>query len=311
MNCALILAALLASTAQAAREPYGILLLAHGGDASWNGEIAKLRAAVDKKVPTETALGMADIESLQAAVNRLEKRGVARVVAVPLFVQTRSEVLDQTRYALGLADKPSAALKAAYERMASAHAGHAGHGAPAAHHGHSMEFSTKQVKARGPIMMTPALDDSPLVADILVKRAKALSKNAARETVILVAHGPVDEDAMAAWQASLADLAASVKTKGGFRQAIPAMLRDDAEPKIRAAAVQHLRQLVLGASTDGGAIVVPVLIARGGIEKKIVKDLAGLKYAWDGKTLMPNAGFDAWVLERARALGSRPIGRQL
>ena len=36
------------------------------------------------------------------------------------------------------------------------------------------------------------------------------------------------------------------------------------------------------------------------IEKKIEKDLKGLTYAWDGKTLMPHDGFDAWVLRRAR-----------
>ena len=84
----------------------GILLLAHGGDPSWNKEVETLRARVDAKTPTETSLGMADVKSLQAAVDRLEKRGVTRIVAVPLFVQTRSEVLDQTRYALGLAKEP-------------------------------------------------------------------------------------------------------------------------------------------------------------------------------------------------------------
>ena len=306
---ALLTMVVLASSAYAAAAPapYGILLLAHGGDPAWNGEVESLRAKVDAKVPTETALGMADVASLQAAVERLEKRGVARVVAVPLFIQTRSEVLDQTRYALGLADKPSASLKAAFERMAEGHGGggaaaamHAGHAMPAgAMHGHSMVFSTERVVAREPIAMTPALDDSPLVAEILLARAKALSKKAPRETVILVAHGPVDEDAVAAWQRSLDGLAASVKKKGGFRQALPVMLRDDAAPAIRAAAVNTLRQFVAGGSADGGAIVVPVLIARGGIEGKIERDLKGLEFAWDGGTLMPDPGFAAWVLERA------------
>jgi hypothetical protein len=42
-----------------------------------------------------------------------------------------------------------------------------------------------------------------------------------------------------------------------------------------------------------------VLIARGGIEGKLAADLSGLNYAWDGATLMPHDGFDAWVLSRA------------
>ncbi len=281
----------LSAAAAATPAPYGILLLAHGGDAVWNGEVAKLRATVDAKIPTETALGMADVASLQAAVDRLEKRGVSRVVAVPLFVQTRSEVLDQTRYALGLADKPSASLKAAYERMASAHAGHG------AHHGHSMEFSTKQVKAREPIAMAPALDDSPIVGSILTARAKALSKDPSKESLVLVAHGPVDDAAMPAWRESTAALCAMIK--GGFRDCSFGLLRDDAAPEIRAAAVAELREKV--ARAKGRAIVLPVLIARGGIEKKIERDLKGLEYAWDGQTLMPHPGFDAWVLDRAAA----------
>ena len=182
---------LLCAPLRAATAPYGILLLAHGGDASWNREIEILRARVDKQVPTETALGMADTKSLQAAVDILEKRGVARIIAVPLFVQSRSEVLDQTRYALGLAQKPSEAFRAGLALMPRTHAGHSGHV-------HAMSFSLERVKARAPIAMSRALDDHELVARILNKRAKALSQDASKESVVLVAHGPVDDAAVPA-----------------------------------------------------------------------------------------------------------------
>jgi hypothetical protein len=287
--------ALLASPIHAAA-PYGIILLAHGGDASWNAQIESLRASVDAKVPAETALGMADPAALQAAVDRLEKRGAARIVAVPLFVQSRSEVLDQTRYALKLADEPSAALRAGYERMAAAHAGmKMPAGAPMMHH----EFSLARVSARGKITMTPALDDDPFVAKILAERALALSRRPDVETVVLVAHGPADDAAVPAWERSLANLADAVKVRGKFRRVIPAMLRDDSPPAVRAASVVKLRRAVALGASNGRALVVPVLIARGGIEEKIAKDLDGLDYAWDGKTLMPHDGFDAWVLETA------------
>ncbi len=284
---------LLASAANAAPASYGIMLLAHGGDAAWNGEIERLRVRVNAKIPTETALGMADHASLQAAVERLEKRGIKRIVAVPLFVQSRSEVLDQTRYALGLTDRPSAALKAAYERMAAAHAGHAAGG-----RGHSMEFSTARVKAREPIAMSRALDDHELIGRILSERAKALSNDASQERIVLVAHGPVDDGAVLSWRDSMTALCGMVK--GGFRDCSFGLLRDDAAAAVRAAAVTDLRAKVFGVKAGAGRVIVlPVLIARGGIEKKIAVDLAGLDYAWDGKTLMPHAGFDAWVLERA------------
>ncbi len=291
---------LLASFAQAAPVPYGILLLAHGGGPSWNREIEGLRARVNAKVPTETALGMADPAALQAAVDRLEKRGVAHIVAVPLFVQSRSEVMDQTRYALGLADKPSEVLKSAYERLAAAHPVHSAHAA------HRHAFSLGRVTAREPIVMARGLDDHPLVSQILMERAKALSKNPARETVVLVAHGPVDEAAVPAWEDSLKSLCASLGA-AKFHTCSFALLRDDAAPEIRAAAVARLRaQVALAAKGGGRALVVPVLVARGGIEQKIGKDLEGLDYAWDGRTLMPHEGFDAWVLERAAA-PDRPV----
>ncbi len=296
-----LLLLLLASSAQAAPAPYGILLLAHGGDASWNTEVSKLRERVDRKVPTETAIGMADLQSLQAAVDRLEKRGVARIVAVPLFIQTQSEVLDQTRYALGLADKPSEVLKNAYARMAAAHAHHG-----AAAHGHSMVFSTERVKAREPIVMARALDDDELVGRILGERAVALKRSVERARLILVAHGPVDDAAVPVWEGSLKSLCARA-SRGGFVDCAFALLRDDAVPEVRAAAVFRLRALVLEADKlRARAVVVPLLLARGGIEKKIPKDLDGLEYSWDGKTLMPHDGFDAWVLARAANEAKKP-----
>lgn len=310
MRSAAALALLLLAAPVRAQAPYGILLLAHGGDASWNQEVERLRARVNAKVPTETALGMADPKSLQSAVDRLEKRKVRRIVAVPLFVQSRSEVLDQTAYVLGLSDTPSEALRAGLERMAKAHGAHAAHGAHGAHgapaHGHSMEFSTVRVRARAPLALARALDDHALVGRILAERARALSKDPARERVVLVAHGPVDETAVEAWRGSMRSLCGALK---GFRSCGFGLLRDDAAPDIRAAAVGELRALVAGAKEEKArALVLPVLIARGGIERKIVKDLAGLDYAWSGETLMPHDGFEAWVLERAASAGETGKG---
>jgi sirohydrochlorin ferrochelatase len=288
-------------SAAPAPAPYGILLLAHGGDASWNKEIESLRARVNAKVPAEIAIGMADPKALQAGVDLLEKRGVKRIVAVPLFIQTRSEVLDQTRYALGLADKPSEVLRAGLARMAAAHAHHMAGG-----HGHSMEFSTERVKAKEPVALARALDDHALVGRILNERAKALAGKAAKAHLVLVAHGPVDDAAVPVWMGSLSSLCAMAAEGGTFVDCAPALLRDDAAPEVRAAAVADLREKVSRAKLgkQGPVVVVPVLVARGGIETKIPKDLEGLDYAWDGRTLMPHAGFDAWVLERAAAADS-------
>ncbi len=267
----------------------GILLLAHGGDLRWNAEIESLRVRVNAQVPTESALGMADPTTLQAALDRLSARRVKRVVAIPLFVHTRSEVIDQIRYVLGLSDHPSEVLRLAAEQMKVAM-----HGAPMHHH----MFSLKRVKTTLPIIMTPALDDDAFVSRILLEHARTLSRDPARETVILVAHGPVDNGALADWLKTLGHHAEFVQREGKFHVATFAVLRDDAAPPVRAASVAGFRASVAAGAKSGRTIVIPVLIARGGIEDKIANDLAGLKYAWDGRTLMPHEGFEKWVFSR-------------
>jgi sirohydrochlorin ferrochelatase len=286
-------------------KPYGILLLAHGGEKGWDAEIERLRARVNATVPTEAALGMADPATLQAGIDKLAARGVKRVIAVPLFIHSRSEVLDQTAYVLGLSDKPSEVLRAAAERMMAAHMGamkeHPGSGAGSTAAMHHHMFSLDRVKTTLPITMTPALDDADLVSSILLERARALSRDSKTEGVVLVAHGPVDDKAVGAWNDAMAKHAEFVRREGGFRSASYALLRDDAAPAVRAASVKRLRRRVIAAGKGGRALVVPVLIARGGIEGKLPKDLKGLKYVWDGNTLMPHAGFEGWVLLRAAA----------
>jgi sirohydrochlorin ferrochelatase len=288
---------------------YGILLLAHGGDPGWNAEIARVRAQADAQVPTELALGMADPGTLQKGLDRLAARGVARVIAVPLFVHTRSEVIDQTRYALGLTDRPSEIMRAAAERMAAdptMAARMAADPEMAAQMAHMNMFSLDRVKTRLKIALAPALDDAPLVSRILLERARALSRHPKSETVVLVAHGPVDDAAVGAWRDSLSRHAEYVRREGGFKAATVAILRDDAAPAVRAAAVSDLRAQVAAGAKGGRALVVPVLIARGGIETKLPRDLKGLDFSFDAETLMPHDGFARWILDDAARAAAAP-----
>jgi sirohydrochlorin ferrochelatase len=286
MNLITLVAA--AALAAPAKPGYGILLLAHGGNPEWNREVIALKDKVAAKADVEVAFGMADSAAMQSAVEALESRKAKKIVAVPLFINSRSEVLTQTRYVLGIDDKPSELLR----KMLAAHP-------HAAHAGHS--FSTSRIKTKLPVTLAPALDDHPFVAQILLERARALSKNPAQETVVLVGHGPVDEEAEAAWLRTMRNLAASVAKNGGFRSVLCATLRDDAPEPVRKAAVADLRKRVERAALDSRAIVVPYLIARGGVEDHIVVALKGLRYAWDAKPLMPHESLARWVLESAEA----------
>jgi hypothetical protein len=85
----MLLALLVARTASA--DP-GILLLAHGGSAEWNGRVTGLAARINATRPTEVAFGMATRATIQTAVEKLVARGVTEIVAVPLFVSSWSTV---------------------------------------------------------------------------------------------------------------------------------------------------------------------------------------------------------------------------
>lgn len=285
---------LLASLAfGAGSAPYGILLLAHGGDADWDREVTAIRRELDRRVPTELALGMADTRQIQKGLDWLAARQVSRVVAVPLFVNSRSEVLDHTRWILGLREKPSQVLKEALASMPHRATGAGGH---ASHH----SFSVERARLRLPVAMAPALDDHPLVAGILLDRARTLSKDPSRETVVLVAHGPVDEKADKAWLKTLARLAWRVRRDGGFKAVYGATIRDDSPAPVKEKAKRRLRGLVERAGQHGGAaIVIPVLVARGGIEHHVPEMLAGLDYRWNGATLCPHPNVARWALESA------------
>jgi len=148
--------------------------------------------------------------------------------------------------------------------------------------------------------MTKALDDHPLVAEILVERARALSRDPSLEALVLVAHGPVEEADDRRWLEAMGSLGDQVRRTLPFREVRTATLRDDAPPPVRKKAVRALRREVRRLSREGGVLVVPLLVARGGIEAKVLKALDGLKFRWEGRGLAPHPNLTRWVESRAR-----------
>lgn len=307
----------------AAADP-GILLLAHGGDREWNGRVAELAATIDKTRPTEVAFGMATRANIQAAVDRLAARGVTEIVAVPLFVSSWSTVITSTEYLLGLREDAPAAL-ALFAKMdhgsgrgaaapAAAHAGHVPAPAPAASGGgmdHAAHMSggaaaaidgTTPVTLPVPVRMTAALNDHPIVADILLSRARAISRDARNEAVVIVAHGPTEEDDNRRWLADMESLAGRLKTMEPFASVQYLTVRDDAPKPVRDAATAELRSVVQRHVSAGHRVlIVPLLISFGGIERGLRERLDGLPYTMASAALMPDDRLATWVLEMAAA----------
>lgn len=267
---------------------YGILLLGHGGSTVWNQSILDVEKAVaDKKIPIELAFGMADSVEIQNAINRLQEQHVQKIVVVPLFVSSHSEVIEQTKYVLGMRKTPSKEFV----------------DAP---HSHMTDMIVKRAKIQVPIVITPALDDHPIVADILLDRAKAMSRDPSKEFVILVGHGPLKDEDNELWLTYMNNLARALQVRGGFAGVYTATLRDDSLPDVRTKADKILRDMVARLSRQGRVLVVPELIASGGIERDIVKALDGMFYSWTGKTLLPDPRITQWVMDSAQKASVLP-----
>ena len=291
-----LFAILIARTAFA---DHGILLLAHGGSAEWNGRVTELADKLNAARPTEVAFGMAARAAIQGAIDRLVARGVTEIVAVPLFVSSWSSVITSTEFLLGLRSQAPAAL-VSYAKMNHAPAG----ASPTASTGHEAHApaadGTSPVRSPVPIRMTPALNDHSIVADILTSRARAISRDQAGEALIVVAHGPNEDEDNARWLADMRSLAGRIGQTERFASIEYLTLRDDAPQPVRDAATAQLRGLVQRELSAGRRVlIVPLLISFGGIEKGLRERLNGLAYTLAEAALMPDDRIAAWVLAMA------------
>jgi sirohydrochlorin ferrochelatase len=297
-----VLAALLICTAPAMAQPAapeGIVLLAHGGAADWNERVLALAATIDATQPVEVAFGMASRPAIQSAVDKLVARGVKSIVAVPMFVSSHSSVVTSTAYLLGIRPDMPADLKL-FAKM-----NHGSHGVSSqGHEGHppaNVADNTQPVQSPIAIRMTEALNHHPLVGEILVDRARAISTAPASEVVIVVAHGPVPEDDNARWLADMKVLAGHVGHAAPFAAVKYLTVRDDAPKPIRDAATAELRQMVTEQASAGRRVlIVPLLLSYGGIEKGIRQRLEGLEYRMAEQALMPDPRLADWVRQSVR-----------
>ena len=270
--------------------PVGVLVMAHGGGAKWNGEVEEMLAPVGRDYPLEIAFGMADAASLQDAVSRLEARGLRRIAVVRLFISGESW-LERTRQILGL--RPGAPPRP----VAPTHRGHD------PHQGHGMDLWRLDTTATF-ALSTEGLADAPEMGAVLVERARALSNAPRRESVLILGHGPGDDGENQRWLARIDARAEAVRAALPFRRVKVETLRED-WPEKRAAAEGRIRAFVEEANQDGGsAIIIPYRVAGFGPYASVME---GLSYISDGKGLIPSSGVEQWVRRQIEELRNGPF----
>lgn len=272
MSLRLLLAAcLLWAPAASAGDSTGVLVLAHGGSPKWNTMVLKSIEGAGLQGPVEVAFGMGmmpkNAEGMQHALDALKEQGASRAVVVPLLVSSASMVMRQFEYLFGFRSEGS------WEMI------------------EPLDLSI-------PVLMARPMDADPLIAEILLERAVALSTAPATETVILVAHGPNAESDQQRCLLVMQQLADSLRVDGGFRDVIPVTMRDDAPKAILEAAIEQMREMVQKYAKGGTVLVIPLLIASGGIEAKIPQRLEGLDFIYKGVTLLPHPKVSEWIHKR-------------
>ena len=271
----------------------GVLLLAHGGRDDWNREVLELASQVDSTLPVEVAFGMANKRTIQDAVDRLERRDVSGIVAVPLFISSHSSVFRATEYLLGSRDDAPAQLEA-FARMGARRRASSGAGEDPA-----FEWTTP-VETTVPISVTTALDGHALVAEILISRALDTSRQPGEEVVVVVAHGPTSHEDNDLWLENMDILVERMRPRTRFSRIEHLTVRDDASDSVREEATAELRAVVEGAVQEGKSVlIVPLLLSYGGIEAGIRRRLEGLTYRMADQALLPDERLSEWVLMQA------------
>jgi len=267
-----------ATTLAAQATGTGVLVIAHGTDRGvWNESVKARLGLLDLPWPVEIGfLSSPHGNTIQEAVTRLERRGAKWIVAVPMFVSSFSGHYREIEYYLGVRqDKPD-------------------------------HVQAEPVKARAKFHLTKSIDYDPLISSVLVRRAAMLARAPARETVVLVAHGPNDDQDNKLWLEVLSRYAADLKKVGGFANAVGLTLRDDAPDEVRDAATKELRDTVRRGAEEGGTVVIPVLIGSGMVQREIRNRLQGLEYALYPEGLIESDAMLEWVtLKVARALDAK------
>ncbi len=253
----------------------GVMVIAHGSDeAEWNQAVKASVNQVALSYPV--SLGFLEFAEpdIQTAAAALEAQGADKIIAVPLFICSHSNHIEEIRYVLGMRDTlPETELA----------------------HGHAEveEEELVPIQCDAEITLTPALDDAAAVASILSEHTRAISYLPEQEIAVLVGHGGDSDECLAKWEQNFASLAAQVKADLGLK---------DARYGFVAMGEPAVADVVAQAVTEGDVLVVPVMLSNGYfIQTRIPAVLEGMEYRYADEALLPDPGIAVWVEERVNA----------
>ncbi len=269
-----------AAATNASAQKTGLIVVAHGADSTWNAGVKRTVEQVRwDKGPVMTAWLMGDAaesESWDKAVTEMQQAGVEHIVAVPFMVSTFGSHVRQVEFYAGLRESLP-------EELMGMMGGH---------------DHTSHVKLTVPVAVTPALDDAPELGEALAVRWSALPEADRKRPLMLIAHGPVDSADAILWEKNISAVAAELGKRIAPHPMRVGLLRDDADPAVRAASVASFRKEIeqMAAEAADSVLVLPVLISTGSINyQKLPADIAGLPVRYSSVGLTPSVALARWI----------------
>ncbi|MBA4495535.1 sirohydrochlorin chelatase [Paenactinomyces guangxiensis] len=235
----------------------GVLVIAHGSSKQdWVELVDQAVKQVQLDYPVATAfLEMVEGRSIPDGIKELEEQGVTEVIAVPLFVSSGSTHIEEISYLLGLNQHPK------------------------------VEVEEEPFEINAKVRLCPAMDDHPLISDILVERAGEMSVNPAEEVILLVGHGSDVEGFKQLWEKGMDSLAKQIRRKLGFSDAVLATIHPD-----------NLHRRLSECSRNNRVLVLPLFLSEGYFTRKVLPSrMEGLDYVYTGKTYLPSPLISRWI----------------
>lgn len=269
----------------------GVLFLAHGSmkgcgyenPTKWEKYVLDAVGSIKTKDYVEVAFGMWNTKCFDMGIKRLsqkmKKRGkkLDHLRVIPLFISSYSVVIEMQKYIF-----KKRKIKVLPIPMA------------------------QKTSFKGQITYEKAIDYDPHISMILANRAHSLLHEAHEQgfdrsqmTYVLVMHGPVSPMANKKWLAMGKRYLEDIQYLFPISRGYVISLQDDAPGPVRDRATKKLQKLVNESHQRGGtALILPLLISKGGIEEGIIKRLKGLEYTWRGETLLPDPHFIKFLESR-------------
>ncbi|MFA6092236.1 MAG: hypothetical protein WCU88_01630 [Elusimicrobiota bacterium] len=277
------------------RKPLGVLLLSKTGGHEWDKTVQDIRKELGREAVVEDFSGSPDSRVLQRALDKLSSARVERIVAVPVYLHSGDEELEQIRYLLGLQKFPCASFSLA---------AHANRG--------SSRVRRALPQGRLALAMTGAVDDDPAVDAALLARAKELGRRSEREALLVAVPAPLDEARRSAWLDSALKHAQNVREKGRYRSAHAILLAGpapdmDAAPDLRRRFVQskepmsaekELQETVRSLSRSASVMILPYILIPDGTDRSLQKSTEGSFCKISAKGLLPSPDINAWIRAR-------------